>query len=92
MILALAFGEAMQAEVVHHDRMTLLVESPENTEFPSSLQAHNGIANPDLLFVGKKLKIPSSGASEVTYEVKKETAWAESHPGLASRFPPDFGQ
>jgi len=36
-----------------------------------SLQAYNGITNPHLLFVGKKLKIPSGKIREVTYFVKK---------------------
>lgn len=37
----------------------------------SALQAYNGIANPNLLYVGKKLKIPSGNVREVTYTVKK---------------------
>ena len=37
----------------------------------ASVQALNGITNPNLLFVGKKLKIPSSGATEITYVVKR---------------------
>ena len=41
----------------------------------SALQAYNGIANPNLLYVGKKLKIPSGNVREVSYTVKKETAW-----------------
>ncbi|MEC8655308.1 MAG: LysM peptidoglycan-binding domain-containing protein [Verrucomicrobiota bacterium] len=84
MILALAFGEAMQAEVVHQVRPneTLGGIARKYGVSVSALQAHNGIANPNLLFVGKKLKIPSSGASEVTYEVKK----GDSLGGIASRF------
>ncbi|MEK9773320.1 MAG: LysM peptidoglycan-binding domain-containing protein, partial [Opitutae bacterium] len=37
----------------------------------STLQAYNGIANPNLLYVGKKLKIPSGNVREVTYVVRK---------------------
>ncbi len=84
MILALAFGEAMQAEVVHQvqPNETLGGIARKYGVSVSALQAQNGIANPNLLFVGKKLKIPSSGASEVTYEVKK----GDSLGGIASRF------
>lgn len=37
----------------------------------SALQAYNGISNPDLLYVGKKLKIPSGNIREVSYTVRK---------------------
>ena len=37
----------------------------------SALQAYNGISNPNLLFVGKKLKIPSGNLREVNYIVRK---------------------
>lgn len=48
----------------------------------STLQVFNGIANPNLLFVGKKLKIPKNGLSEITYVVKK----GDSLGSIASRF------
>ena len=48
----------------------------------SALQAFNGIADPNLLFVGKKLKIPQHGQSEVTYVVQK----GDSLGSIASRF------
>ena len=35
------------------------------------LQSYNGIKNPNLLFVGKKLKIPSSTTGQISYTVKK---------------------
>ena len=35
------------------------------------LQSYNGITNPNLLFVGKKLKIPSGSSKQVTYVIKK---------------------
>jgi len=37
----------------------------------STLQAYNGIPNPNLLYVGKKLKIPSGSVREITYVVCK---------------------
>ena len=48
----------------------------------NSLQAYNGISNPNLLFVGKKLKIPSSTIHEIPYTVKK----GDSLGSLATRF------
>jgi len=48
----------------------------------STLQAYNGIANPNLLYVGKKLKIPSGNVREVSYVVKK----GESLGIIAKRF------
>ena len=48
----------------------------------SALQAINSISNPNLLYVGKKLKIPSGASSEITYVVKK----GESLGSIASRF------
>ena len=73
MILALVIGEAMWAQVVHQVRPneTLGGIARKYGVSVGALQAFNGIANPNLLFVGKKLKIPSSQASEVSYVVKK---------------------
>jgi len=48
----------------------------------SALQAINGISNPNLLYVGKKLTIPSGTSREITYQVKK----GESLGSIASRF------
>ena len=48
----------------------------------SALQAYNGISNPNLLYIGKKLKIPSSTIREVEYTVKK----GESLGLIAKRF------
>ena len=48
----------------------------------SALQAYNGISNPNLLYVGKKLKIPSGNVSEISYTVKK----GESLGIIAKRF------
>ena len=48
----------------------------------SALQAYNGISNPNLLYVGKKLKIPSGTVREVEYTVKK----GESLGLIAKRF------
>lgn len=48
----------------------------------SALQAVNKIANPNLLFVGKKLKIPSGDTQQITYEIRK----GDSVGSIASRF------
>jgi LysM repeat protein len=48
----------------------------------SALQAFNAISNPNLLYVGKKLKIPSGTVREVEYTVKK----GESLGLIAKRF------
>jgi len=48
----------------------------------STLQAYNGITNPNLLYVGKKLKIPTGSVREVTYIVRK----GESLGLIAKRF------
>lgn len=48
----------------------------------SALQAYNGISNPNLLYVGKKLKIPSGTVREVSYVVRK----GESLGIIAKRF------
>ena len=60
MILALVIGEAMWAQVVHQVRpnATLGGIARKYGVSVGALQAFNGIANPNLLFVGKKLKIP----------------------------------
>ncbi len=48
----------------------------------STLQTYNGISNPNLLYVGKKLKIPSGNVREVSYIVRK----GESLGLIAKRF------
>ena len=48
----------------------------------TSLQAYNGISNPNLLFVGKKLKIPDSSIRQIQYTVKK----GDSLGSISSRF------
>ena len=48
----------------------------------NALQAINGIKNANLLFVGKKLKIPDGSAPEVPYVVKK----GDSLGAIAARF------
>ncbi|MDC0368993.1 LysM peptidoglycan-binding domain-containing protein [Opitutales bacterium] len=48
----------------------------------STLQAYNGISNPNLLYVGKKLKVPTGQVKEVTYVVRK----GESLGLIAKRF------
>ena len=48
----------------------------------STLQAYNGISNPNFLYVGKKLKIPSGNVREITHVVQK----GESLGLIAKRF------
>lgn len=48
----------------------------------STLQVYNGINNPNLLFVGKKLKIPSGDIKQITYIIRK----GDSLGSIASRF------
>jgi LysM repeat protein len=48
----------------------------------ATLQSFNGISNPNLLFVGKKLKIPSTSVSQIDYVIKT----GDSLGGIASRF------
>ena len=48
----------------------------------NALQAINGIKDANLLFVGKKLKIPDGAASEIPYVVKK----GDSLGAIAARF------
>ena len=48
----------------------------------ATLQAFNGISNPDLLFLGKKLKIPSGALAQIPYVVRK----GDNLGVIASRF------
>jgi LysM repeat protein len=48
----------------------------------AALQAFNGIANPNLLFVGKKLNIPAGQNRQITYTIQK----GDSLGSIASRF------
>ncbi|MEC9123173.1 MAG: LysM peptidoglycan-binding domain-containing protein, partial [Verrucomicrobiota bacterium] len=48
----------------------------------AALQAFNGISNPDLLFLGKKLKIPAGSLAQIPYVVRK----GDSLGAIASRF------
>ena len=48
----------------------------------SALQALNKISNPNLLYVGKKLKIPSGVVQKITYEIRK----GDSLGSIAARF------
>ena len=48
----------------------------------SALQTINGITNPNLLFVGKKLKIPSGDVKQISYEIRK----GDSLGSISSRF------
>ena len=48
----------------------------------ASLQTLNGISNPNLLFAGKKIKIPSGNLSHIDYVIQK----GDSLGGIAARF------
>ena len=48
----------------------------------SALQAINGITNPNLLFVGKKLKIPDGNLQKIPYTIRK----GDSLGSIAKRF------
>ena len=48
----------------------------------SALQAINGISNPNLLFVGKKLKIPDGNLQKIPYTIRK----GDSLGTIAKRF------
>jgi len=48
----------------------------------SALQAINGISNPNLLFVGKKLKIPDGNLQKIPYTIRK----GDSLGSIATRF------
>jgi len=48
----------------------------------SALQTINGITNPNLLYVGKKLKIPSGDVKQINYVIRK----GDSLGSISSRF------
>ena len=62
-----------RAETVHSvsKNETLSAIAKKYGVSTAALQANNGISNPNLLFIGKKLKIPSGSIREITYVVKK---------------------
>ena len=80
----LFFSLFAKAQVVHtvQKNETLSAIAKKYGVSARSIQAVNGISNPNLLFVGKKLKIPSGSTSEIPYTVKK----GDSLGSIASRF------
>ena len=80
----LFFSFHAKAQVVHtvQKNETLSAIAKKYGVSARSIQAVNGISNPNLLFVGKKLKIPSGSTSEIPYTVKK----GDSLGSIASRF------
>lgn len=84
LLSVLAFAGSANAERTHvvKKNETLSGIAGSYGVSAASVQALNGITNPNLLFVGKKLKIPSSGATEITYLVKK----GDSLGAIAARF------
>ena len=72
------------AETIHIVRKneTLSAIAQKYGVSSNAIQSFNGISNPNLLFVGKKLKIPSGSSPEIPYTVKK----GDSLGSIASRF------
>ena len=75
------FAHAESTHVVRKNE-TLSAIAQKYGVSANAIQAYNGIANPNLLFVGKKLKIPSGSTPEVPYLVRK----GDSLSSIASRF------
>ena len=78
------FGSVLQAEKFHSVKKNENLSSIAAKYGVSTraLQAYNNISNPNLLFVGKKLKIPDGNFNKIPYTVKK----GDSLGGIASRF------
>ena len=74
----------MLAETIHIVRKneTLSAIAQKYGVSANAIQSYNGISNPNLLFVGKKIKIPSGSSPEIPYTVKK----GDSLGSIASRF------
>ena len=72
------------AETIHIVRKneTLSAIAQKYGVSSNAIQSFNGISNPNLLLVGKKLKIPSGSSPEIPYVVKK----GDSLGSIASRF------
>lgn len=73
-----------RAETVHSvsKNETLSAIAKKYGVSTAALQAYNGISNPNLLFIGKKLKIPSGSTQEIPYVVKK----GDSLGSIGARF------
>ena len=73
-----------RAETVHSvsKNETLRAIAKKYGVSTAALQAYNGISNPNLLFIGKKLKIPSGSTQEIPYVVKK----GDSLGSIGARF------
>ena len=75
------FAHAESTHVVRKNE-TLSAIAQKYGVSANAIQAYNGISNTNLLFVGKKLKIPSGSTPEVPYVVRK----GDSLSSIASRF------
>lgn len=80
----IAFGLSLFGEAMHVVRKneTLGGIAKRYGVSTAALQTYNNISNPNLLFVGKKLKIPSGDRRQITYSIKK----GDSLGSIASRF------
>jgi len=75
------FAHAESTHVVRKNE-TLSAIAQKYGVSANAIQAYNGISDPNLLFVGKKLKIPSGSTPEIPYVVRK----GDSLSSIASRF------
>jgi len=75
------FAHAESTHVVRKNE-TLSAIAQKYGVSANAIQAYNGISDPNLLFVGKKLKIPSGSTPEIPYLVRK----GDSLSSIASRF------
>lgn len=82
--LALAIAPLLLGEATHvvQKNETLGGIARKYGVSTAALQSFNGISNANLLFAGKKLKIPSSTAKNIDYVIKT----GDSLGGIASRF------
>ena len=75
------FAHAESTHVVRKNE-TLSAIAQKYGVSANAIQAYNGISDPNLLFIGKKLKIPSGSTPEIPYLVRK----GDSLSSIASRF------
>ena len=80
----LALGFSLHGQVTHVVRKneTLGGIAKRYGVPTSAIQSINGISNPNLLFVGKKLQIPSGESKQISYTIKK----GDSLGSIATRF------
>ncbi len=89
---AFASGDCSANDQTHivqwGDTLGAIAQSTHTT--PQSLAAHNGIANPNLIFVGQRICIPSSSSSTVSMQPISVSMNALPAIGSSNLFP--YGQ